>query len=311
MKIVVLCGGTSPEREVSLSSGAAVEKGLQEAGFETVLEDVRSIPELIKKWPDFRADGAFIALHGGWGEDGRIQAALDRCNIPFTGTCAKGCRHAMDKEISREVMRQNAIPIPFGTAFSYDGEWCEEELIKKWGRIVVKPASGGSTVGVAITDDPVDASEAIAAVWDIDTKVVVEQYIAGRELTVTVFGNGDESFAMPTIEIRPKSGFYDYASKYTKGASEYICPAELDAEIALRVANYAKHAHEALFCSVYSRTDFRLSEQGAIYALETNTAPGMTATSLVPKAAAAHGWSFPELLKRIVDLSFGAKGNPL
>lgn len=307
MKIVVLCGGTSPEREVSLNSGAAVERGLQEAGFETALEDVRSIPEFIKKWPGFRADGAFIALHGGWGEDGRIQAALAKHGIPFTGTCAAGCRISMDKEISREVMRQNGIPIPFGAAFSYYEKWNAEEMIKKWGRIVIKPASGGSTVGVTITDDPAVVEEAIAAVWDIDTKVVAEQYIAGRELTATVFGDGEDAFAMPAIEIRPKSGFYDYGSKYTAGASEYICPAELDPETARRVADYARRAHNALFCSIYSRTDFRLSEEGGIFALETNTAPGMTATSLVPKAAAAHGWSFPELLRRIVELSFGAE----
>ena len=311
MKIVVLCGGTSPEREVSLNSGAAVEKGLQEAGFETALEDVRSIPELIKKWPDFRADGAFIALHGGWGEDGRIQAALEKYGIPFTGTCAAGCRAAMDKETSRDVMRRNGIPIPSGTAFSYDEKWHAEDLLEKWGRIVIKPASGGSTVGVSITDDPADANEAIAAVWDIDIKAVVEQYIAGRELTVTVFGDGEDAFAMPVTEIRPNSGFYDYASKYTKGASEYVCPAELAPETATRVADYAKRAHNALSCSIYSRTDFRLSEEGGIYALETNTAPGMTATSLVPKAAAAQGWSFPELLRRIVGLSFGAERGPL
>ena len=306
MKIVVLCGGTSPEREVSLNSGAAVENGLQEAGFDTLLEDVRSIPDFVKKWPDLEADGVFIALHGGWGEDGRIQAALRQCGIPFTGSCATGCRLAMDKEISREVMRQNAIPIPFGTAFSYDGKWNTVDLIKKWGRIVIKPASGGSTVGVTITDDPQAANEAITAVWDIDTKVVVEQYIPGRELTAAVIGNGEEALALPLVEIRPKSGFYDYVSKYTKGASEYICPAELDPETAHRVTDYAKRSHNALFCSVYSRTDFRLTEEGEIYTLEVNTAPGMTATSLVPKAAAAYGWSFPTLLGRIVDLSFGA-----
>lgn len=307
MKIVVLCGGVSPEREVSLSSGAAVEHGLKEAGFETALEDIRSISDFIGKWPKFRADGVFIALHGGWGEDGRIQSALSKYGIPFTGTGAAGCMLSMDKEISRKIMEQNSVPVPPGIAFRYDDSWNAAELIEKWKKIVIKPASGGSTVGIAIVDTPAAAEDAITAVWDIDTKAVAEKYIPGRELTAAVFGNGADPRALPIIEIRPKSGFYDYNSKYTSGASEYICPAVLEQSVADRVSEYARTSHTALSCSVYSRVDFRVTEEGEIFALEVNTAPGMTSTSLVPKAAAAYGWSFPELLKQIVCLSFAAK----
>lgn len=300
MKIAVLCGGVSPEREVSLNSGAAVEIGLREAGFETVLEDVRSITELLKKWPSLGADAAFIALHGGWGEDGRLQSALAGRKIPYTGSGAKSCMLCMDKDASRKAMEGDFIPIPPGIAVTPEMVCDFSELIGKWGKIVVKPASNGSTLGVVITDSPDEAEWALTSVWDIDTKAVVEKFIPGRELTVTVFGSGCSLFAMPVIEIRPNSGFYDYSSKYTRGAAEYICPAELDEGAAKQAAEYARRAHEILGCRTYSRVDFRLTDDGGLFALEVNTAPGMTGTSLVPKAAAAHGWTFSQLLAEIV-----------
>lgn len=301
MKIVVLYGGDSPEREVSLASGAAVSEGLKQAGFETILEDVASIPAFLEKWPTLDADGAFVALHGGWGEDGRLQAALDVRGIPYTGSGPRSCRFAMDKETSRDVMEMNGIPVPPGFTVTYDQSHNLTEAVKNWGRIVVKPASGGSTVGVAIADSADDARDGLLSVWDIDGKAIVEKYIPGSELTVVVYGNEPDVFAMPIIEIRPKSGFYDYASKYTSGASEYLCPAPLDDELAARVKDYACRAYSALGCRTYARVDFRITGDNEVYALEVNTAPGMTSTSLVPKAAAAYGWDFPELLRRIVE----------
>ena len=303
MKIAILCGGTSTEREVSLRSGAAVERGLQEAGFETALLDVSSISELLKKWPAIGADCAFIALHGSWGEDGRLQSALDEYGIRYTGSGAYSCCCAMDKEITRIIFEDAGIPIPPGTTVQHPMNFDLGEAIDRWGRIVVKPASGGSTVGVVITDNDSEARDALVSLLDIDTKAIVEKFIPGRELTAAVFSRGRAAFAMPAIEIRPKSGFYDYDSKYTTGATEYICPAELDEETAFRLSRYACAAHMALECRTYSRVDFRVTEAGEIFALEANTAPGMTATSLVPKAAAAYGWSFPRLLTEIVDAS--------
>ncbi|MDR1915649.1 MAG: D-alanine--D-alanine ligase [Synergistaceae bacterium] len=300
MKIVVLCGGNSPEREVSLNSGSEVEAGLRDAGFEVILEDIHSIRDFLKKWPSLNADGVFIALHGGWGEDGRIQAALEANKIPFTGSGAKSCMFSMDKETTREVLGLWGVPTPPGFAVTPDRNHDLSTAVKNWGKIVIKPASGGSTVGVVITDNPLEARDALTDVWDIDTKAIVEKFIPGRELTAAVFGTGKSAFAMPLIEIRPASGFYDYKSKYTKGATDYICPAELDAETTEKITGYAVKAHEILGCRRYSRVDFRLTPDGKPFALEVNTAPGMTATSLVPKAASAYGWTFPQLLSEIV-----------
>ncbi|MDR1966392.1 MAG: D-alanine--D-alanine ligase [Synergistaceae bacterium] len=306
MKIAVLCGGVSSEREVSLNSGAAVEAALKEAGLGAVAVDVRSIPELLREWPSLGADGAFIALHGGWGEDGRLQSALDAEKIPYTGSRARSCMTCMDKEAGRDAMARAGVPVPPGIALTPDRDADFAGLMGKWGRIVVKPASNGSTLGVAIVSSPKDAVEALNSVWDIDTKAIIEKFIPGRELTATVFGNGKDSFAMPIVEIRPHSGFYDYKSKYTKGATEYICPAALDEATARTAAEYARKSHETLGCRTYSRIDFRLADDGALYALEANTAPGMTETSLVPKAARAHGWPFPELIAEIVKDSFAS-----
>ena len=301
MKIAILHGGTSTERSVSLMSGAAVEKGLKDAGFETVLLDITSVSSVIKEWPTLGAECAFIALHGGWGEDGRLQSALDAYGIKYTGSDAKSCYYAMDKEITRIIFKDSGIPVPPGFAVEHPMKFDLSEAIERWGRIVIKPASGGSTVGVVITEDRDEARDALASVLDIDTKAIVEKFIPGRELTVAVFSRGRSAFAMPAIEIRPKSGFYDYNSKYTSGATEYVCPAELSEETADKLAMYACAAHMALDCRTYSRVDFRVTEGGEVFALEVNTAPGMTATSLVPKAAAAYGWSFPKLLTEIVN----------
>jgi D-alanine-D-alanine ligase len=305
LKIAVLCGGVSSERDVSLKSGAAVNDGLKEAGYETLLVDVTSVSELLKNWPDLSADGAFIALHGGWGEDGRLQAALDSRNIPYTGSKPRACMICMDKEKSRNMMESDNIPVPPGIALRPYDKYDFMRILDDWQKIIVKPASNGSTVGVVITISAKDAEDALNSVWDIDTKAIVEKFIPGRELTVAVFGSAENSFAMPIIEIRPHSGFYDYKSKYTKGETEYICPAQINEVAAWTVAEYARRSHVLLGCGTYSRVDFRFGE-GNIFVLEVNTAPGMTDTSLVPKAAATHGWAFPQLLDKIVKDSFNS-----
>lgn len=301
MKIIVLCGGSSTEREVSLRSGDAVLKCLRESGRDADLLDVKSISELTQKWKSTGGDVAFVAMHGGWGEDGRLQAVLDAMGVPYTGSGPAACRAAMDKELSREVMRSAGVPIPDGVAILPGDERRARDSVAEWGKVVVKPASGGSTVGVTITDDSAAAERALSEIWDIDTKAIVERFIPGRELTATVFGEGDGAFAMPIIEIRPASGFYDYRSKYTAGASEYLCPAPLADDVRGKIADLALKTYRAHDCRTYARIDFRLTEENDARALEVNTAPGMTATSLVPKAAAACGWSFAQLLARIID----------
>lgn len=305
MKIIVLCGGVSPEREVSLKSGASVLEALKEGGHDARLEDVTSIGAIIEKWPSFEADAAFIALHGGWGEDGRIQAALDAAGIPYTGSGPYASVLAMNKEYTLSILDEHNVPT--ASRMTLEPDWDNfqdlQEALELWKTIVIKPKSGGSTVGVTITDRPNEARNALIAIWDIDNAAIVEKYIPGRELTAGVIGDHKACFALPLVEIRPSSGFYDYASKYTKGMSEYSCPAELPETVARRVAKYACVAHMALGCRAYSRVDFRL-DGDKIYALEVNTAPGMTETSLVPKAAAAYGWNFSQLLDRILKCSF-------
>jgi D-alanine-D-alanine ligase len=290
---------------VSLRSGAAVNAGLRQAGYDTVLEDVTSVSGLIRRWPELGADAAFIALHGGWGEDGRLQAALDAAGVKYTGSGARACVMCMDKEMSRSAMENGSIPVPPGVAVRPGDAVDFRRLIMDWGKIVVKPASNGSTVGVVVTGDADEASHALNGVWDIDSKAIAEKYIPGRELTAVAFGSGEGAFAMPAIEIRPRSGFYDYRSKYTKGETEYICPAPVSGAIARAVSEYARRSHILLNCGAYSRVDFRFEENsGDIFVLEVNTAPGMTETSLAPKAALAHGWNFPELLREIMRESF-------
>lgn len=301
MRVAVLMGGTSPERDVSLRSGTSVAQGLERAGYDVVQLDVRSITHLLDKWGDLEADVAFIALHGGWGEDGRIQAALAARGIPFTGSGAASCRVSMDKSVSLELIRHACIPVPPGFVLFPGDEHRLQDAIRAWRKIVIKPASGGSTVAVTMTEDCDAALDGLLAVWDNDTKAIVEKYIAGREITCAVFEDGGSTIALPAIEIRPRSGFYDYGSKYTAGATEYICPAPLPQEVASRIADAAVRTHRVHGCSTYSRVDLRVTEDCELFTLEVNTAPGMTDTSLVPKAAAAHGWSFEQMLSKIVE----------
>ena len=306
MKIVVLYGGEGSEREVSLASGDAVASGLSEAGFDAVKEDITSISGFLKRWDSFNADGVFIALHGGWGEDGRLQAALESWSIPYTGSPPGASMFAMDKDVTRALFKEASIPVADGFTLRRGGKGHKEvlrEALDKWGCVVLKPASNGSTVGVTITEDAIAAENGLAGIWDIDDKAVVEKYIHGAELTAAVFDGGDP-VVFPPIEIKPVSGFYDYESKYTRGRTEYICPAALPEQAAQKISAYAAAAHSVLGCRVYSRVDFRMSEDGELFALEVNTLPGMTATSLVPKAALAYGWSMPELLRKIVEVSF-------
>ena len=311
MNILVACGGDSPEREVSLRSGEAVAGALIQAGHRVVLEDVPSSLGTVEAFRRVGADLVFVALHGGWGEDGRLQAVLEAHQIPYTGSGPESCMVSMDKEVTRALFLQRGLPVPSGRVLERAEatvEALEALLVQEGGRLVLKPCCGGSTVGVSVVDRREDLRGAGDLALRYDDRLVVEQYVAGRELTVAVFEEEDgASLALPPIEIRPREGFYDYRNKYTAGATEYLCPAPLEADLDRRVRLLAEGAHRALGCRIYSRVDFRLSEEGVPYLLEVNTAPGMTGTSLVPKAGAAVGWSFPELTDRIVRASRGLR----
>lgn len=311
-KIVVAYGGVSPEREVSLASGAAVAKALGQAGFEVALEDVKSQSDFIKKWPSFEADGVFIALHGGWGENGRLQACLESFSIPYTGSGPEACMLAMDKTLAKLVFCAHRIPVPSGIVKHKDSKCGNREtaMLEEYGQLVVKPNCGGSTVGVSKVSNIEELGQGLSEAWKIEGEAIVEAFIPGREITVAVWEKEDgEVVALPAVDIQPKDGFYDYEHKYTSGATEYLCPAPLSESLAERLSDLSINAHNSLGCRVYSRADFRVTAGGDVYMLEINTAPGMTATSLVPKAAAAAGIDFPEFVKSVVNTSLAIERN--
>jgi len=287
--LAVLMGGPGSEREVSLRSGAAVANALRQGGYRVTEVEVGdagfSLP----------ADTGLCVnmIHGTFGEDGQIQTVLDRRAVPYTGEGAEASRVAFDKLASKRLFDQAGVPTP---------RW---EILQPGQRpslplpIVVKAPREGSSVGVHLVRDPGQLDAALADCARLDREILVEELVEGRELTVGVVGDR----AMAVVEIRPHEGFYDYAHKYTKGASEYFCPAPLDEATTRKVQDVALAAHRALGLEVYSRVDILLRDDGALYVLEANTIPGMTETSLLPKAAAAAGITFLGLCEEIARLS--------
>jgi len=310
MKIVVAYGGTSPEREVSLNSGRAVYEALSQKGLSVELEDVLSPKEFVEKWHTFNADGVFIALHGDWGEDGRFQTCLDAYGIPYTGSGPEACMFAMDKTVAKLLFSLEGLLLPGGCMVRKGDPIStrEEGVLEKYGALVVKPNSGGSTVGVSLAKTAEELRSGIENCWKAyknEDKALVEQYIPGREITVPVWEkeNG-EIIALPAIDIRPHVGFYDYKNKYTSGCTEYTCPADFSEETSRKIGDFAVLAHKSLGCRSYSRVDFRVTDEDKPYLLEVNTAPGMTATSLVPKSARAFGLEFGDFLESVIKVSF-------
>ena len=310
MKIAVVCGGVSPEREVSLDSGAAVAKALEEAGQSVVIEDVTKPHVFIEKWKSLGADGVFIALHGGWGENGKFQTCLEAFGIPYSGSGPEASMMGMNKSISRHMFAAAGVPVPEGYTKLAGRELDDRDrkMLKKYGSLIVKPNGGGSTVGVTQVHNEKELAAGLATAWGQEPLALVEQYIPGREITVPVWEKEDgETVAMPAIDIRPKVGFYDYKNKYTHGNTEYICPAKFSKTTQERLEKLAVSAHKSLGCRVYSRVDLRVTEDDDIYALETNTAPGMTVNSLVPMAARAMGMTVGEFLVKVMNVSLAIK----
>ena len=302
--VAVLCGGDSKEREVSLRSGAAVSKALNEAGINAEVLDIHSLNEVDEKLRKYSS--VFIAMHGDWGENGELQEKLSQLKIPYTGSNPQASSNAMNKWLARELFSKAGIKIPQGVLIKANQNNIPELSVLKTNHIVVKPESGGSTVGITIIENFTQEKilEAVKfARESYEGDVLIEEYIEGREVTASVWENENEIQALPLIEIVPKVGFYDYKNKYTSGATEYIVPAKIEENISEKIREAAVKAHEVLGCSSYSRADFRLNPNGDFYILEVNTAPGMTATSLVPKAAAAVGVNMPEFVKHILSMA--------
>ena len=288
--VAVFKGGSSEEREVSLRSGAAVARGLREAGYAVTEVDVQGdaapMPE--------EADAVFIALHGCFGEDGGVQALLDERRIPYTGSGAAASRAAMDKRITRARMAAAGIPVPEGVLVQNRQAPCPLPF-----PVVVKPPSQGSSLGCHVVQDSGAWTPALDDALRYENDALVERFIAGRELTVGVVG--DE--VLPVIEIIAKGGTYDYRAKYIPGHTRYLTPAPLSVPCANEVQALARAVFVALGARGFGRIDFRLDSEGRPFVLELNTIPGFTETSLLPKAAASAGIAFSRLCERILNLA--------
>ena len=328
MKVTLLMGGRSSEREISLRTGRGIAQSLRNLGHDVTSIDTatgRLLPageeEQAGPLPPHssrelaatssavgmtaqpalaEAEVVFLALHGGDGEDGTLQALLDLTGKAYTGSGVLASALAMDKAMSKKVFERDGIPTPAWHLLRAGDSDLTVDVTKLGGYpIVVKPNAEGSTVGLTIVTEADQLPDAIREAARYDVQVLIEQFIPGRELTVAVVG--EEAF--PIVEIRPKSGFYDYESKYTKGASEYFCPADLPEAMAKHVRELGLAASRALGCRGVTRVDFRLSPQNEVFCLEVNTIPGMTPTSLVPMAAKARGMSYDQLVQRMLDLA--------
>lgn len=303
LHIALLAGGVSGEREVSLNGAAGVEKALDPEKF--IVRRYDPATDLVKLAADApEIDFAFILLHGLYGEDGTMQGFLDLLGVPYQGSGVLGSAIAMDKQLAKELYALNGLPVADAQIITSRDKVDDIELMDRFGPpVVIKPVHEGSSLGLSLAQSEEELLAGIERALRHDSHVMVEKYIKGRELTVGVLGN-NELEALPVIEIVPgkEFAFFDYDAKYKPGATEEICPARISEDITKLAQKYAVTAHKALRLRGYSRTDMIMAKDDSLYLLETNTIPGMTATSLMPQAAAAHGLSFSQFLERLVEL---------
>lgn len=344
MKIVVLAGGTSTERDVSIVSGTEVCKALRSRGHQAILTDVffgceLPVDENIfqapyqvedaagkmkkmtaqvaceqKKRKEFfgpgvmelcrQADVVFMALHGANGEDGRVQAAFDLFGIRYTGTDCLSSAMAMDKGITKKLFREGGVPTPGGFEL-HRGENADLEVHGMKLPVVVKTRCGGSSVGVYIADTEEAYRSALEGAFSYEEEIVVEEYVQGREFSVGVV----DGKAYPVIEIAPVEGFYDYRNKYTAGATVETCPACISREATEKMQEYACRGCRLLGIQGYARLDFMMKPDGSMYCLEANTLPGMTPTSLLPQEAAVLGMDFADLCEELIRISMKKYGS--
>ncbi|MCC5826207.1 D-alanine--D-alanine ligase [Alkalimonas sp.] len=293
-RVAVLFGGTSAEREVSLRSGTAVLNALQQSGVDAYAFDPKSQPlaELAASKPD----RVFIVLHGRGGEDGSMQGALQLLGLPYTGSKVLGSALAMDKIRCKWLFQAQGIATADFRVLRSVPEATTALLAELGGKVMVKPASEGSSIGMSMADNVAALQAAVAEALRFDQDVLVERWIQGRELTVAVLGEQ----VLPIIEMRTPHTFYDYQAKYQADTTEYLCPAPIDAALTERVQQLAWQAFTAVGATGWGRVDFMLDQQGEPYVLEVNTVPGMTEKSLVPMAAKAAGLSFSELVLQVL-----------
>ncbi|HTR72721.1 MAG TPA: D-alanine--D-alanine ligase [Solirubrobacteraceae bacterium] len=313
-RVAVLKGGWSLEREVSLRSGAQAQEALERLGHEVAAIDVSA--DLIAQLLEFEPDAAFIALHGEDGEDGTVQGLLETVGIPYTGSAPAACMRCTDKALAKHLMQEAGLPTPDFSAF-------KESTIKELGvaaalpsverrlgfPVVVKPARQGSALGVRFARAAGELPGALVSALSYDRKVLIERYVKGRDLAVSLLDAPDAGGApqaLPVVEAVPREEeFYDYQSRYEIGMTTFVCPAELDPQTTARAQQLALDVYRLLGCHGVARVDLMLDEQtGEPTVLETNVVPGLTETSLLPQAADAAGIGFDELVERILSSAF-------
>lgn len=295
-KVGVLCGGVSPERLISLQGGDAVYKGLLDAGIDAVHIDIGSDP--IKQLNEARIDRAFLIMHGPGGEDGRMQGLLEALKIPYTGSGVAASALTMDKYRTKLLWQGKGLPTARFELLSQYSDW-EDVLERLGGRVMVKPACEGSSLGMSSAASVAELKDAFGKAVTHDTTVIAERWLSGREFTVAIIGS--ETF--PAIELKTNQEFYTYDAKYESDETRYLCPAPVDEPVLEEMNRMSLAAFEALGCTGWGRVDLMMDESGLLMLLEANTVPGMTSHSLVPMAAKAIGMSFSELLVRILELS--------
>ena len=308
MKIAVLKGGRSLERGVSLRSGARVEDALDSLGHEAVALDVGA--DLVSRLREEHPDAAFVALHGPGGEDGTVQELLEILDIPYTGPGVAACGRCADKVVAKQLFRAAGIPTADWVAFNSTAfrelgaaDTLEEIEARLGFPLVVKPAGQGSSLGVRFAADREEVPGALVAAFSYDDRVLLESYVEGRELAVSVI----DGEPLPAVEVIPHADdAYDYEARYEIGRTDFVCPAELEANRAEEVAAVARRAYEALDCAGVVRVDMMLAADGP-QVLEVNAVPGLTDTSLLPMAAEASGISFEQLVERLVGLAIAAR----
>ncbi len=304
LRVALIAGGRSREREISLRSGQAVYNALDKGKYEVKRYDPSN--DLLTLIQDARdIDLVLLFLHGKGGEDGSIQGLLDLLNLPYVGSGVLASALAMNKAISKELFRNAGLMVPREMVFSRDRDINEADILSVLGKpVVIKPVAEGSSIGVSICCTGEEIAGAIKDIFAMSPEVMVEEYVKGREVSCAVLGNRKPE-ALPVIEIIPRKEyqFFNYSAKYVPGASEEVCPASLPTPVSKKVQDYAVKAHCLLTCRNFSRSDMIVADND-VYILETNTIPGMTENSLFPLAARTAGLSFSQLMDRLIELAF-------
>ncbi len=303
MRIGVLMGGRSSERDISMKTGQAVHQSLIRRGYDAVAIDVTD--RLYDDLKDLKVAMAFLALHGPGGEDGMIQGFLETMGIPYTGSGVLSSAVGMHKSTAKTLLLAHGIPLPAGTVVRESDRPSLATILRQVKLklpIVVKPVSQGSTIGVTIVRRSNQWKDALTLAHRYDSEVMVESYIPGHEATVSLLGTAaDGPIVLPAIEIVAPEGFYDFSAKYQKGKTRYLCPAPFPPKVVRHVSELARRTYEVLGCEGAARVDFRITPRGRPYVLEINTAPGMTETSLLPMAATQVGITYDDLVERILQ----------